>query len=309
MKRFVLLNAALLLTVAAFFSSCKKEPFLNIDTPLSIEFTSDGGQSSIVFHTNRAWTATPTASWCSISEASGKGGDATIIVYAESNSDHNPRNCRVTISMEGISTDVSIKQAEKPTVIPLQSRLEIDWRESTFSIDTQYNMPYTVRIDGDWLALASTRSLSLARETFVATRNVSPRERQATIYFEIGGSSSPIVIVQKPCDHPVLNASQPGFYGLGNIDVPYRTGQDQTGITRYASTVSFRILSPSEGTVAEVSGIPTGIQEGEAFDGSVTVIKNSKLVYSADCTLSVLKKEGQFCWITADEQSGILVKL
>ena len=96
---------------------------------------------------------------------------------------------------------------------------------------------------------------------------------------------------------------------MGNAEIAYRPGQDQIGITRYPSSVSFRILAPSEGTVAEISGIPEGLGQGDVFDGSFTVIKNSKLLYSADCSMSVLKKDGQLFWITTDEQSGILVKL
>lgn len=311
MKLRVLLRAACLTALTALCAACHKAPYLTLKSPDSIETPSAGGQLSISFSTNCPWTVESSADWCKPEVLSGDGAENIgIKLDCLENNDHNPRSCRISVNTESGSISVKVTQLEVHMIIPSQDAVTLGWKDCVFSLNIQFNTPYTITIEGgDWLACASTRSLSGAQEAFSAAMNTSLDERSATIRIEGEGIDTIVIpVVQEGYFHPILNESQPGFYGFEN-DLVYTPGRDQIGTVRKQSSVTFRILSPSTGSAGEITGIPSAIEADDSFDGSVTILRNASLKHSEDCSFKVIKTSGDLAWIIVDEEKGIIVKL
>ena len=307
----VLLKAACLTALIALSAACHKSPYLSLKSPDSIQSPSAGGPLAISFSTNCPWTAESSADWCKPSVTSGAAAEGiSLKVDCDENTDHNPRSCRVTVRTESGSFSVKVNQSEALMVILSQEPVTLGWKDCVFSLNIQFNTPYTVTIQGgDWLTCASTRSLSGAQEAFAAESNTSLSERSAVIVIEGEGIDTiRIPVLQEGYSHPVLNESEPGFYGFGEA-LGYTPGRDQIGIVRRESTADFRLLSPSTGTVGEVTGIPAALESDVLFDGSITIVRNSALRHSEDCTIKVLKVSGNMAWLTLDDEKGIIIRL
>lgn len=304
-------RAAIVFACLMLAAACHKDPYLTLKSPDSLETASAGGPLSISFSTNRPWTLESSADWCKPSVLSGEAAEEiTVKLDCAVNTDHNPRNCRVTVNTETLSFSVKVNQLEAHMVIPAQEAVSISWKDCVFTVNVQFNTPYTVTIEGgDWITYATTRSLSGTQEVFAAETNTSLSERSAIIRFE-GEEIDPIVIpvVQEGYFHPILKEPQPGFYGFG-YDIVYTPGRDQIGIVNKKSSRSFRVLCPSTATVAEITGIPSKLEADLSFNAGITVIRNSALKYSEDCTAKVIKLDGDLAYIIIDDEKGIITKL
>ena len=310
MKRFSLKKLACVLLIAALLPSCKKAPFLSLDTPVSMSVPFEGGPVTISFSSNRPWTASSTGSgWCSLARSSGESGEISLGVDIAPNQDPDARSCVVTVNSEGGSFNVTLRQAKRPTIIPASDRIELSWDETAFTLSTQFNDPYVVRVEGDWLSWVSTRSLSVGQETFLIEPNRSLKDRTATIYMENEGMSSAITVVQGAYFHPVMDETAPGFYGFEFGDLVYVPGVHQVGIVRYPSSISFRILGPEDGIVAEVSGIPEDLKPGDSFQGGVSIINDAALTFSDNCNILVLKTSGNLIWLAVNDDAGLIARI
>ena len=309
MKNFSARLLTCLLFAALFAPSCKKAPFLDPASPLSMDFSFEGGTASISFSTNRTWSAKPSASWCSLPENSGKGGEMTLVFTVAPNTDSDPRSCTISVSSEAGSFNVSVHQAQYPTVKAMSDRIELAWNDNAFSISTQFNEDYNIRIEGDWLTHASTRSLSIGQESFLAEPNRTLKERIATVYLETEGASATFQVVQGPYSHAILEETQPGCYGFDCPDVVYTPPVHQLGVINYASSRTCRILGPNEGLMAEISDIPLDVKEEDTFQGSVSIIQDLALAFSYTGPIIVLKKSGNLYWLAVNDDAGMIVRI
>ena len=303
-----LLAGALALCFLAL--SCKEDPMMTLVSPTLMEFSFDGGPATISFTVNRPWTASASQNWCSIGQESGQGGEITIPLTVSANQDTDPRSCTITVKSEAATYYIAVKQAQRPALIPMSSRIDLEWSDNAFTLSTQYNQEYTVRIEGgDWLTRAETRSLSVGQEFFVAETNRTLAARSVTVYMETEGASAAIEVVQGPYTHRILEETDPGFYGFDSSDTVYIPEHHQIGLSRYESTTSFRILGPADGIMAEVSGIPSGIKAGEYFTGSVSIIKDGALVASYNGQILVLQTSGDLYRLVVSDNDGIIARI
>ena len=67
MKRFLAFTLCL---AALLLASCKKEPYLTLSGPASVELSADGGSGTISFTGNNDWTASSSDSWVTVSPSS-----------------------------------------------------------------------------------------------------------------------------------------------------------------------------------------------------------------------------------------------
>ncbi len=306
--RFLLPGLLALLAAAA---ACKEKPYLTCESTSLLEISSSGGVLELPFSVNRPWTAKSSGSWCVPEASSGEGGTVTLKLDCAPNTDHNPRTCVVSVSAEALTFSVSVSQQQAFMIIPSQSTVSIGSKGGPFSVSTRFNSSYTVRIDDcDWLSCTSspTRTLLDGTESFTALPNYVTEERKAVIWFESDQAAASVEVVQEAYTHPVLQETAPGFYGFGD-DLSYTPGQDQLGLVRTASGSTFRLLSPSTVSIGEISGIPSKPAVLEPFDCGVTLIRNSSVIYSADCQASVILTSGDLAWIILDEDKGIVAKI
>ncbi|MBO7644349.1 MAG: BACON domain-containing protein, partial [Bacteroidales bacterium] len=100
MKLFSITGIVCTLIVSVTLTSCKKAPYISLNTPSAIEFAFNGGQGEIVFSTNRPWSASNTGDWCTLPQTSGEGGECSIPLIISPNPDFDPRRCTVSVSTE-----------------------------------------------------------------------------------------------------------------------------------------------------------------------------------------------------------------
>lgn len=312
MKYRLLLRLAGLFAILAFAAACHDDPYITLKSSKEMEVASSGSPVVISFSTNCPWTVESSADWCTPDMLSGDGDKAiSLTLTCTPNSDHNPRGCHVTVTTDAGSLTVKLTQLPALMLIPSQEAVTIGWKECNFTVDVQFNTPYTVSIidGGEWLAVGTTRTLYGAQESFIATVNESLDARTATIRFDAEGIDPIIVQVQQEgYTHPILNDFEPGFYGFG-YDLAYTPGRDQTCIVRKQSGLSYRILNPSAGSVGELDGLPIDADAGQQFDGSVTIVRGTSLIYSADSPMKIVKALDDLLWIVLDDEKGIIARI
>lgn len=69
-------------------------------------------------NTSAEWSATSNAQWCSVSPATGVGGESTLTISVTDNMVETEREAVVTVVMGDLSYDIAVKQAaysEQPT--------------------------------------------------------------------------------------------------------------------------------------------------------------------------------------------------
>lgn len=309
MKLFSITGIVCTLIVSVTLTSCKKAPYMSLNTPSAIEFAFNGGQGEIVFSTNRPWTASNTGDWCTLPQTSGEGGECSIPVVIAPNPDFDPRMCTVSVSTEAGSFEVTVRQGRRPTVIPASDRIELAWNDNAFTISTKFNEPYVIRIEGDWLASTDTRALSLGQESFIAESNRSLSPRTATVYLENEGMSSRIQVIQGGYTHAVMEENEPGFYGFSFGDIVYTPGHHQIGVARYPGSASFRILGPDDGIIAEVSGLSADLKPEDSFQGGVSIIRDMSMAFSFAGQMLVLKTSDNLIWLAVNDKSGIIARI
>lgn len=183
MKRLhILLGLALAAVLAV---SCKPEPVLTV-SPGSFELpTSASGSGSVVVTANYPWTASTGASWIHLKKTSGTEEDKTLDFTIDANTTPDERSASITLSSEGLSQTVTVKQAQMNKIV-LSSREETVGPEGgTLTVKLQANVPYTVEIQSgvDWLTKSGTKGLQDFTETFTVKANDSYGDRSCIITF------------------------------------------------------------------------------------------------------------------------------
>ncbi len=95
-----------------------KEPDIALETE-SLEFEADGGERTLTFSAKSAWTAETTASWITISPASGNASEtATITVKAHSNYESH-RTGAIILKGGNVTDGIQAEVVQKEYVVPL----------------------------------------------------------------------------------------------------------------------------------------------------------------------------------------------
>lgn len=108
MKRllYTLFAASLLLI------SCEKEePQLALSIGM-VEAPSDGFQQTFTVTSNRAWTASASDPWLSVSPTSGAKGETSVTVKVAANTGSSVRTGSVTFTCDEITRSVTVKQIQ-----------------------------------------------------------------------------------------------------------------------------------------------------------------------------------------------------
>ena len=119
MKRILLVLTALMLAL-----SCSKEganPEVVISSPTNNAVGKDGGTVTLSFSSAIEWTATSSATWCTLSASKGDGGNSlSIKVTCAKNETYDSRTATVTIKSGGtVAKSINIEQDAKDGLIIL----------------------------------------------------------------------------------------------------------------------------------------------------------------------------------------------
>ena len=101
-----------LFSLFLFFISCEKAPFLALNDPTSISFTSFGGKQTVSFTTNRDWIVSSANSWCTVSPTSGSKSEEgiTITITCEPNTKIGSRTTTLGIKADDLLESITVNQ-------------------------------------------------------------------------------------------------------------------------------------------------------------------------------------------------------
>lgn len=204
MKRaFKIIGLALALLLA--FSSCQKAPFLTFAGQKSFTFKDAGGSETITFSCNRAWTATTSESWLTVSPAKGDANEegVRVTITCAANTTYDSRNATVTISSEGLTETISVSQDTNYGLMSEPTTFNLTNEAQNIEVEVKANVEYTITIDDackDWISQVGTKALSSTKLTFSIAANESYDDREGKITISQKGSASsvqPQVIIVK----------------------------------------------------------------------------------------------------------------
>lgn len=72
-----------------------------------------GGTGTLIFTSNKSWTASSNQSWCKLDKTSGTSGTTTLNLTWEANSTNQERTAQITIKAGTATATATVKQAKK----------------------------------------------------------------------------------------------------------------------------------------------------------------------------------------------------
>lgn len=75
-----------------------------------ISFGANSGEQAVTFTTNKQWTASCTANWCTITPKQGSADDGTIIIKVSENKFTRNREAVITLNVEELYYDITVRQ-------------------------------------------------------------------------------------------------------------------------------------------------------------------------------------------------------
>ncbi len=190
--------------------SCKGDNKGNSDIPDGItiaekyitegvSFSASGAEVTIPVQSKKDVTATPSASWISISKGSTSAALSVtpFTLTAAENQETSDRTCTVTFSDGKNSKSVNVLQEAAAGLIVKTASLDVSAEGGEISIGLSANAQYTVSISASWITSTSTRaSMADYTETFTVAPNAAPASRSGVITFSIEGKSETVTVKQ-----------------------------------------------------------------------------------------------------------------
>ncbi len=168
-----------------------------------------------------------------MSPSSGKAASGTVAVTVKCNANttYDDRMATVTVSLEGLSQSVTVKQSANTGVLVPKTSYEITSEAQTIEVEVQKNINYTVEIEEScksWIKKVGTKALTSEKISFEITENTSYDARKGTItIIPFTGSEQTIVVNQAA--KAAINISPDVFdlsYTGGQIEVNVKANVD-----------------------------------------------------------------------------------
>ena len=179
-------------------TGCEKAAELSLKND-KVEFPADGGNETVSFVANKAWTASSDASWCKVSPASGdasENGSVSLTLTCEANETYDGRSCTVTIRCAELSAAVKVTQAERSGLSVAQDRYEITFKAQEVRVAVSFNVDYQVEVP-EWISVVSTRGLQSGAIVLSVAENATGAARTGAVTIKGGALSSEITIAQQ----------------------------------------------------------------------------------------------------------------
>lgn len=217
-------SIVLTLLAIMLFTGCNKledifggensnNPQIEMHTP-EVLFTTDGGNNTISFTTNEAWTAQVINSradnWCEIYPTSGSAGDATISVITTPNDTPDDRTASIVINAGTVSKTVIVSQKQKDALTITSSKFEVEATGGEVKIEIKSNIDFEYAIDEsakEWIKYEGTRAMKTSTLTFSVAENDGTEKREGKIAIK-SGEFNEVVTIYQAGDEPTIAISQ-----------------------------------------------------------------------------------------------------
>ena len=216
MKKFFAIFA-----VAAMLFACEEpvpETTLSLDNEADATMTlsTEGGQKTVAFTTNAAWTAAADAAWITVAPASGVAGTALeLTITVAANETYDNRAGKVTITADDKVAEIAIAQLQTDgllideaylnqeigaeggnIVVPVSANVDYEFSVA-YSFDATLNEE---EVEGEcsWITLpGATRALETVENTIVvAPYTAADQLRYAVVLVSAEGVEHEVVITQ-----------------------------------------------------------------------------------------------------------------
>lgn len=222
---------SLLIVLLLLAIGCEQEPILSVNTG-SLEFSGEGGTNTVPFMANKTWTASSSATWCRVSPSSGDASDnnnVTLSVTCEKNTTYEDRTCTITISSEGLTASVSVKQLMNYGLIAVQTSYELTPLAQELKVELRSNVNYQVSVDAGstgWLKVVSTKGLESHTIVLEVGENTTGASRRGSVTIKDvqNGLSETVTVSQRPnptgkVKDPDVASNLPGEANTFELDI------------------------------------------------------------------------------------------
>jgi hypothetical protein len=260
-------------------------------SPTSLDFAAAGGTETFTVSSNTSWTVGSSATWLSVSPASGSN-DGTVTLTASANTSTASRTATVTVSGGGITRTVSVTQdayvppATTLTVSPASLDFAAAGGSKTFTVSS--NTSWTVTAPNNskqWLSISPASGSNDGTVTLTVAENKSAAQRSTTVTVSGGGITRTITVTQEPKDTSIIpNGKDP---------------KENNGNGKKQGNIEINLSVPSNATLT--GSLEVVFPEGMTLDEQLTALSfelsgNFKLV---------LTYLGNNTWNIAIESNGL----
>ena len=171
----------------------------------SLQATCQGGELTISFTTNKAWTASSSQAWCTLSTSSGEKGTASLKATVAENTAYNERSAIITIKAGTVSQKITITQkpAEKDKLELANTSFTVSAEGKNIQISFNTDVAWEATSDQEWCTLSNTTGEAGNQSiTATITKNKEMKERLAKITFKAGTASPQTVSITQEAAEP-----------------------------------------------------------------------------------------------------------
>lgn len=261
---------------------------------------------------NGAWSAaipSDAEAWLSVTPKNGTGDASIQLKGKDDNENVGDRKTNLTFTISGETINIPVTQKQKNVIVFTEGSTNRDYQAGTFDIATNTNVNFSVEVTqgADWLHFVETKALNSKKSTFRIDQNPANTARTAQIKFSYEDLTETHDVIQGPFNTVILK-TEPGVYDFAGKDYTYTKGADQLSVFKSSETVGFRMMSPKDLRVVEISGLPADAKLGtvatvalKILEGRETVAKNSGPAY-------VVKEDENYFWLSLSDGSGAIIK-
>lgn len=212
MKKILCFYSLLLFFVFGCSSDKEDADFLTFSSETAVyfekgmDFTSESGSRNISFKTGGPWRIlligadSHAVDWCTVSSASGSGGDASVSVNVKENTGYDSRSVKLVLTTGGnIEKNLVITQKQKDALTLTSSHFEVPKEGKKIVVEVKANIDFEVEIPEahrSWISQVKTRGLVSTELTFDIAPNEGVWDREGEIIIKSGSLSEKLKVVQ-----------------------------------------------------------------------------------------------------------------
>ncbi len=220
------------------------EPVVPLTIPtsenLAPSFSSDGGTATVAFTANVSWTAKvtdATATWCTVSPASGGNGNHTLTISTSANDTPDSRTASVQLTAGTVTKTINVTQKQKDALTITSNKFEVPKEGGLIEIEAKANieLSHTISEEGKaWISFVGTRAMKTSYLTFKVEANDSIAKREAKITLKGGDLTEEITVTQEAGEAAQFSISST------NVEVGAEQGTFELTIT---SSIGYEVKS------------------------------------------------------------------
>jgi hypothetical protein len=189
----------------------------------SLDFAADGDSRTVSVSSNVNWTVGSSASWATVSPASG-AGNGTVTVTVSDNDTGSERTATVTVSGGGFTRTVAVTQADvapppPPALTVSPSTATIAAGGGSRDIAIQSNINWAASGSATWLTVSPASGSGDGSVRVTAAAHTDTTSRTATVTLTGGGFTRTVSVTQEAAQQQVVAEPAKPEGSRGAVDV------------------------------------------------------------------------------------------